>query len=71
VTLSPQRTAEMTQRLDALVSAAQAARQAPDLDAIKQALNAVWFAVHKAHDYATEAERETRQEALQAIGEVA
>lgn len=71
MTLSDARQQTVNDALRRIRSEADAACAASDLDAAKAALNRVWFAVHDAHDTLTEAERETRREALARIGEPA
>lgn len=44
---------------------------APDTEAARQALNAVWFATHRATQLINDAEEATRREALAKLGEAA
>jgi hypothetical protein len=48
----------------AVATRAHEAEMAPDLDAMKRALNEVWHAVHDARETINQAERETREDAL-------
>lgn len=64
MTMSDLHQSLVTASLDAVVKQASDARNASDLDAMRKALNAVWFATHQAQEAVTAAERETRREAL-------
>lgn len=55
------------QALVQVMDLATAARNAPDLDAAKKALNEVWFAVHIAQEALIDADKATREAALQAM----
>jgi hypothetical protein len=55
------------QALVQVMNLAIAARNAPDLDAAKKALNEVWFAAHLAQEAIIDAEKATREAALQAL----
>lgn len=71
MTLTPERAAALDAKLDAVVAAANAARTANELSAIKRALNDLWFTTHKAQEAVNDAEEATRREALAKIGEAA
>lgn len=62
--LSPARQVAIDTALQHLLVTAEAARKAPDLDAVRKELNACFFAVHAAYDIANTIEAETRREAL-------
>jgi hypothetical protein len=65
--LAPEASANVHDALDAVVRAAQAARQAPDTDTAKQALAQLWHDTHKAYEAITEAEHITRMSRLREI----
>lgn len=49
--------------------AVQDATNAPDTEAARKALNAVWFATHNAQQLLNDVERATRDEALRQLEE--
>jgi hypothetical protein len=67
VTLDPATEANLADALAAVQKAADEARKAPDLDAMKRTLNRVWFAVHDAQATITQAEAQTRKAALETV----
>jgi hypothetical protein len=65
--LSPDRTDRVSAAIRAVASAAHEATLPNDLDSARRALGLVWWAIHDAQAAINEAERETRDEALNAV----
>jgi hypothetical protein len=71
LTLSHDRSDTASAAIREVCRKAQEASLAPDTEAAKRALNAVWQAVHKAQDTINTVERETRRDALANLERVA
>lgn len=63
--------ATVEQALVQVMDLAVLARNAPDLDTAKRALNQVWFATHLAHEALVDADKATREAALQSLEKAA
>lgn len=59
--------ATVEQALVQVMDLAIAARNAPDLDTARRALNQVWFATHLAQEAIIDADKATREAALQSL----
>ena len=60
--MTPERHKAVSEALDAVWSAAAAAKAAGNTEAARAALNRVWFAVHTAQEVLTDAEQSTYRE---------
>lgn len=67
--LSPDRTDAVSRAIREIGRCVHDATNAPDTEAARKALNAVWFATHKAQELLNDVERATRDEALRQLEE--